>query len=99
MHLGWLDFQEVAAITHRNFFAGEMAAPINRRVRLSDEIILLPISREIIDLVGHPSVMNFTIRRLDKTEFIDPRKRRHRADQTDVWTFRRFDRTNPSVMR
>ena len=43
--------------------------------------------------------MNFAIRRLDETEFIDPSKRAHRADQTDVWTFRRLDRTNPAVMR
>ena len=35
--------------------------------------------------------MNFAIRSLDKTEFVDPRERAHRADQTDVWTFRRLD--------
>src|SRR5437016_3954249 len=99
MHFGWLDLQEVAPITHRNFFTSEMAASINRRVCLRDQVVLFPISSEIIDLVSHATVMNFAIRRLDETEFVDPRERAHRADQTDVWTFRRLNRTNPSVMR
>ena len=45
-----LDFEEVAAITHGNFFTGEMTAAVNRRVRLRDEVIFFAIAREIIDL-------------------------------------------------
>src|SRR4029077_17872272 len=39
------------------------------------------------------------IRRLNKAVVVDARKARERADQTDVWTFRRFDGTNAAVVR
>ena len=50
VNLRRLDFEEVAAITDRNFFAGEMALAIDRRVRLRDEEIFFAIAGQIIDL-------------------------------------------------
>ncbi len=92
-------FEEVTTVTHRDFFLREMTFAIHGRVRLRDEEVLLPITGEVIDFFGHAAFRHLAVRRFDEAEFIDSRERRHRADETDVRTFRRFDRTNASVMR
>src|SRR5882757_8659639 len=75
-----------------------MSAAIHWRVCLGHEKILFPIAREIINVVQNPSIVDFAVRRLDKTKFVNARKRRHRTDQADVRTFRCFDRADASVM-
>src|SRR5207248_7199072 len=82
-----------------NFFSGEMTTAVDRRVRLGDEIILFAIAGEILNVVGHTAVMHLAIRRFDKPEFIDPGECRHRTDQTDVWTLRRFNWTYAPIVR
>ena len=36
---------------------------------------------------------------LEESHFVDTGKGRHRADKSDVWTFRRFDRADTTVVR
>src|SRR3954452_6126154 len=72
---------------------------IHGRVRLGDEEILFAIARQVIDLIGDASLVHLAVRRFDEPEFVDPGKGAHRADETDVWTFRGLDRANPSVVR
>ena len=79
MHFGRLDFQEVAAATHRDFFAGEMTLVIDRRVRLRDEITFLAVAGQIFYLIGHATVVHLAIRRFNEAKIVDPRKGRHRA--------------------
>ncbi len=76
-----------------------MSSTINRRIRLRDKKIFFAIAREVINLVRYAALLDLSIRRLDETKLIDARERAHRADQANVRTFRRFDRTNPPVMR
>src|SRR5436305_9734322 len=76
-----------------------MTALIDWRIRLRDEEVLFTISSEIIDLVGDPAVRHLAIWCFDKTKLIDAREGAHRADQANVWSFRRFDRTNTAVVR
>src|SRR5947208_12060934 len=99
MDLRRLHFQEVAAITDRNLLLRQMPLRVHGRVRLGYEEILFAIARQIIDLIRDATFLNLAIRRFDETKFIDPSERAHRADETDVRTFRRFDRANSSVMR
>ena len=99
VNLRGLDFQEVAAITDRHLFTGEMSFRVDRRVRLRDEEVLFAIACQVIDLIGDPAFFDLAIGRLDKSKFVDPRKGAHRADQTDVRTFRRLDRADASVVR
>ena len=75
-----------------------MSAAVHRSVGLRYEIILFPVTSEVIDLFENLTVMNLAVRRFDKAEFVDAREGRHRADKTNVWTFRSLDRTNPSVV-
>src|SRR6266568_9603614 len=76
--------EEVPTVTNRNFFAGEMAAAVNRRISLRDQIIFLLIAGEVIDLIRYPAIRHLAVSRFDETKFVDPRESRHRADQTDV---------------
>src|SRR4051812_4638542 len=71
---------------------------IHGRVRLRHEEVLFPIAGQVIDLVYDPTFFHFAVRRFDKAEFVDPRESAHRADESDVWTFRRLDRANPAVV-
>src|SRR4029077_11729555 len=98
VHLRGIDFEKIATVAHRYFFTCEMSASVNRRIALGKEKILLSIRSKIFDLIGHPALFHFTIGRFDKAELIDARKGAHRTNQTDVWTFRRFNGTNASVM-
>ena len=99
MHFRRIDFEKIAPIAHGDFFTGEMAAAVDRRVRLRDQEIFLAIAGQIFNLVGHASVLDFSIRRLNESELVDSREGTHRADQSDVRSFRCFDRTNPAVVR
>src|SRR5205823_8797410 len=94
-----LDFQKVTAITDRNLLLRQMSLCVHGRVRLRYEEILFPIAGQVIDLIADAALLHFAVRRFDKSEFVDPGKRAHGADETDVRTFRRLDRTNASVMR
>src|SRR3954453_18925505 len=76
-----------------------MTLAVDCRIGLGHQIIFFAITGQIFNLVGYATVVHLPIRRFDKPEFIDPGKRRHRADETDVRAFRRFDRANASVMR
>src|SRR5437773_3780732 len=99
MHFRRIDFEKVATVAHRNFFPGEVSAPVNWSIRLRNEKIFFAITCEIVNLIRHAAVFHFAIWRFDKTEFVDAREGAHRTDQANVWTFRRLDRTNAAVMR
>src|SRR5262249_55919228 len=51
------------------------------------------------DVVHHPTVLHFAVRRLDEAEVVDPRVGRERGDKADVRTFRRLNRANAPVVR
>src|SRR5205814_2956249 len=76
-----------------------MSLRVHRRIRLGYEEILFAIAGQIIDLIDYAAFLHLAVRRFDETEFVDSRERAHRADETDVRTFRRLDRANASVMR
>jgi hypothetical protein len=76
-----------------------MSATVYRRIGLRNEKILFAIGGKIFDLIRHAALFHFAIGCLDETKFIDARKSAHRTNQADVWTFRRLNGTNASVMR
>src|ERR1700734_1089232 len=76
-----------------------MSATVDRRIRLRDDELFLAVSREKFDVFRHATILDLAIRRFEKTEFIDARKRCERCNQTDVRAFGRFNRANTSVVR
>src|SRR5260221_5603662 len=76
-----------------------MSATVNRRIRLRDDKLFLAVSREKFDVFTDATVLDFAIRRFEKTEFIDARECRERRDESDVRAFRRFNRADAAVVR
>jgi len=54
-----------------------MAAPVDRRIRLCDEEVLITVSCEILDVISDAAVYYLAIRRFDKTKLVDTRKGAH----------------------
>ena len=77
IHLGGIDFKKVATVPHRDLFPGKMAAAIDRGVSLSNQVIFLAVSSEILDLVGDTSIVDFAIWRLNETKLVNPRECAH----------------------
>ena len=52
-----------------------------------------------LDFVDHRALDHLAVRALDEAVLVDARKAGERRDQTDVRTFRRFDRADAAVVR
>ena len=89
----------VAGLAADDQVFGEAAAVIDRRIGLRDRVAALFHRGEIDHLVGDAAVLDLAIRRLDEAVFVHPRIGRERIDQSDIRTFRRFDRADAAVMR
>ncbi len=92
------DVAGAARATDHQVF-GEAALGVDRHVGLSDGIAALLHRREVHDLVGDAAVLHLAIRRLHEAVLVHAREGRERVDQTDVRTFRRFDRADAAVVR
>ena len=53
----------------------------------------------MLDFIHHHAVFDAAIGAFDKAVFVDARKARKRADQTDVGAFRRLNRADAAVVR
>ena len=92
------NFQELSTISHRNSRGGEFSMAIHSGVRLGNDEVFLLICGEEIELSLHATILYLAVGRLDEAELIDFSKCRKTRDQSDVWTFRSFNRTNPTVV-
>ncbi len=52
-----------------------------------------------LDEIDHAAALNLAVGRFDKSEFVDARIARKRADQADVRTFRRLDGADSAIVR
>ncbi len=76
-----------------------MAAAVNRRIRLRDDVLLLAVGGQIFNVFRDAAILDLAVRRFEKTEFVDARERRERRDEADVRAFRRLNRADAPVMR
>src|SRR5207302_274552 len=51
-----------------------------------------------LNVVDAAAALHFAVRRLDEAVVVDARKAGERADQSDVRTFRRFDRADAAIV-
>ena len=77
----------------------EFSLGINTGVGLSDHILTLFNSRQIIDFRGDVTINHLTIRCFNEAVIVDAGIQRQRVDQTNVRAFRCFDRTHTTIMR
>src|SRR5476649_2247335 len=67
------------SISSDNGVRRDLAVGIERRIGLRDDVFVFAVGRKVADLVGHDTVLDDAIRRLDETETVDAgigRKRR-----------------------
>ena len=89
----------VAGLTADDQVFGEAAARIDLRVGLRHRMAAFFHRGEIDHLIGDAAVLDLAIRRLDEAVFVHPRISGERIDQSDIRTFRRFDRTDTAIVR
>ena len=93
------DERNVTALAAEHQLVDERAVFVQLRVRLRDDDVLFAVGVEPLDVAGHLSVLDDTVRRLDEAEVVDLREARERRDESDVRTFRRLDRAHAAVLR
>ena len=71
---------------------------IEDRRSLSDDAVLFLVRSHVLDLFGDDAIADDAVRSFDEAKLVDLRKGGKRGDQTDVRTFRRFNRANPAVV-
>ena len=98
MNLGGIHLDEIAAIARGNFLAGQLVVAVHDGIRLGDVEVLVTVTAQVFDLVGHAGAVHLAIRGFDETELVDPGKRAQGADQADVRAFRRLDRADAPVV-
>ena len=88
-------------ITNRYARMGKPAFGRNFLVRLSANALVFFIGSQIDHFFGNNAInfVDFPIRSFDKAKSVDTAKRRQRANQTDIRTFRRLNRTHTAIVR
>ena len=93
--------REVSLLTCLNSVAEEVTFVIQRSIPLSYDEVFFFLSgivlQSLIREVNLP-ILDATVRRRDEAEVIDLRIDTERRDQTDVWPFRRLNRTETAVV-
>ena len=89
---------EFALITAADKLVAQVALVIDGSVSLSNNVVAFIDSREISDLVGDMTVNHFSVRCLKEAVVIQTRIKSQRVNQTDVRTFRSFNRANTAVV-
>src|SRR5690606_22067141 len=88
---------ELVQVTHSNQFVNQLAA-FQLRAGLGDHMVGLFDRREEHDLVGDFAFLDHAVRALEEAVLVGARVGGQRVDQTDVRTFRRFDRAHATIM-
>src|SRR6185437_14678829 len=76
----------------------QLAVRAEHRVRLRDREFAFLDGGQIVDLLSDTAVVDTAVRRLEEAILVRPRVHRQRVDQSDVRTFRRFDRADAAVV-
>ena len=94
------DVVDLAALgAHEHAVLGEVALGVDGGVGLRDDVLVLLVSRQVVDLVGDAAVDDLAVRGLDEAERVDPPVGRERADEADVRALRGLDRAHAAVVR
>ena len=94
------DAENVVLTAGRNTFAQEISVIVQRFVGLRHDIFIFFVRSQVFNFIGNAFMrfVYFAVRRFNKTELVDNRKRRKGTNQTDVGTFRGLNRAHASIM-
>ena len=85
--------------THEDPVLGEVPLGIDRRVGLGNDVVLFFSGVVVDDLVGHATLDDLAVRRLNEAVVVDPCVGRERTNEADVRAFRGLDGAHTSVVR
>ena len=88
----------LAAFTCGDQLVNQVAGFVHRRVGLRHHVLAFLDGRQVVDLVGQLAVFNLAVRRLEEAVVVQLCVQCQRVDQTNVRTFRRFDRTHAAIV-
>src|SRR5690606_14941265 len=91
-------YSEFVFMTHWHQIFYQHAVFIDFRVCLSDDVLTFLDCREIDNIIQHLTILDPTIGAFQEAVIVGTRKTCQRVDQTDVRTFRCFDRAHAAVM-
>ena len=96
----WYNVDFTAHATGRNFSVYKVAFRIQRFVGLCYDLIFFVICSQVLNFVSYSACffIYYSIWSFDKSIFVDDSVCCQGTDQTDVWTFRSFDRTHSTVV-
>src|SRR5262249_48355588 len=89
---------EVPVLAAGDQFVSETSALVEHGVRLCDGVLTFFDRREVNHFAGDLATSDFAVRCFDKAVFVDARVGRHGVDQTDIRTFRRFNRADTAIV-
>ena len=92
------DQRRFTLFARRDQLAREAAFGVEFGVGLGDDVLAFFDCREVIDFGSDLAFAHATVRRFDEAILVQARIQGQRVDQADVWTFRRFDRADATVM-
>ena len=95
------NYREVGVKTRFNLVADKRTVVVQRSVTLSDNLAFFDFSSEVSHMAVvevNLTVLNLSIWSLDKSEIVDFSINTQRRNQTDVRTFRCFNRTKTTVV-
>ncbi len=90
---------EFVQVTNSYQLVDQHLLVVHRGRSLSDHVISFFDGGQEHDLVGDQSVFHHAVRALEEAVLVGARISGQGVDQTDVRTFRRFDRANTTVVR
>ena len=94
-----INLDKLATLASSDFLSQEVAFFVNRVVRLRNEEFFLLIRSDIFNLIADFTVLNQTIRSLNKSKLINTSVGAKRVDQTNVGTLRSLNRADTTVVR
>ena len=92
--------REVGQMAHLDFLVMDGTVRIQRRASLGDNLVFFFLRCQVNRLFIQQNLAVFhpVIRRFDKAQLVDNRKNAKRGNQTDVRTFRGFNRTQTAIV-
>ena len=100
-YLSRFNHRIICILTSLDLAADERTVVIQRRVALSNNLVLLFFSSQVDNMFViqvHLAVTDFTVRRFDEAQIVNLSINTQRRNQTDVRSFRCFNRTQTTVV-
>ena len=90
--------RELVLMAHCNEILDKPAVFVKLGISLSNNILALLDRRQVINLRRNFAVLDLPVRCLKEAVLVGTGINRQRIYQTDIWTFRRFDRAHAAIV-